>query len=427
MTIKNQITVKILVFVIISSVIMTSAAVFSSCKPELSFGDLALCLEVDKETFAPAGIKDSFETGVEKIYAVIEASGVKAEDVWKFTWKNIDNEEVIADSEGSYSEDDGGYMEGYLSNCVIPAEEEGIIGEPGNYRVDFYHNGQLISSADFVIEVPGLEIIEVALSKEIDDQGKPVEVFNRFYPDDIINASVKLNYKKKDDSISVKWYKGEEELLGEEQFTIEDDYYLEGYVVFVISNDEPWPLGDYNLEVFHNSLLDGSYTFEIVRKEMPDAGFDRNEVYKSEDYKFSISYPDGWNYEEEDIENGLEVVFVPEPDYIDVRMKMRVLEKGYFPGKEEYSDFADNIVQDIIVLSDDVEVSKTESTGDVSDATYSRINYSYPGENENGWDIDLIFINKTGMLYLFLKISDTYYKGFADKAYGNMLDSLLFN
>jgi hypothetical protein len=429
MIIKNQITVKILAVIIISGVIMTSAAVFSSCKPGLSFGDLVVCLEVDMDTFAPQEIGSSFGTGVKKIYAVIEVSGVKAEDVWKFTWKNIDTGEVIADSEGSYSEGDSGYVEGYLSNCIVPGEEEGIIGEPGSYRIDFYHNGQLTSSAGFIIEAPEPEIAGVVLSKEVDDKGKPVEVSGSFYPDDIINASVKLSYKKKDDSISVKWYRDEGELLSEEQFTIEDDYYLEDYVVFAISNDEPWPLGDYNLEVFYNSSLDGNYTFKVVRKEIPDAGFDQNEVYESEDYEFHINYPDGWSYEEGDIETGLEVVFVPEPDYIDVRIKMRVLERGYFPGKEEYSDFADSLVKDLDVeiLDDEEEVLKTESSGEIDDAEYILINYNYPGENGNGWDIDLVFINKNSKLYLFLKISVMFYKEFADKVHGDMLDSLSFD
>jgi hypothetical protein len=427
MKIKNQNAVKTLVIIIIASVLFSFVFLIPSCKPELKFGELVVCLEVDAETFAPVEIGDNFNTGNEKIFAVIDASGVKAEDVWRFIWRNEDTGEVIADSTGSYSESESGYMEGYLSNYIVPGEEGGIIGEPGNYSVDFYHAGQLISSTDFVIEAPELEIIKVALSKEVDDSGKPVEVFNMFYPDDIINASVKLNSKKKDDSISVKWYRGEEELLGEEQFTIDDDYYMEGYIVFMMTNDGPWPLGDYNLEVFHNGSLDSSCSFEIVRKEMSDAGFEQNNIYNSEDYKFSIDYPDGWSYEEEENDTGIEVDFIPDPDYIDVIISMRVLKKGYFPGKEGYSDLADEMVEDIdIVISgnEDMEARKNETTGEIGDITYTRINYSYPGEDEDGWDIDFIFIGGTSRLYLFKKVCGVYYKGFADKIYDSMLESL---
>jgi hypothetical protein len=426
MKIKNQNAVKAIMIIIMASVLFTFIFLIPSCRPELNFGELVVCPEVDTDTLAPLEIRDNFDTGIEKIFAVIDASGVKAEDVWRFIWKNKDTKEVIADSTGSYSENESGYMEGYLSNYIVPGEEGGIIGEPGNYSVDFYHNGQLISSTDFVIEAPELEVIGVTFSKEVDNLGKPVEVFNKFYPDDIIKASIKLNRKKKGDYIGVKWYRGDDELLGEDQFNIKDDYYLENYIVFVVSNDEPWPIGEYRLEVFHNNLLEGSHSFEIVRKEMPDAVYDQNNIYQSEDYKFSIGYPDGWNYEEKDIENGLEVVFVPESDYLDVRIKMKILEKGYFPGKEEYSDFADSIVKDldIEILDNDTEVQKTESSGEIDDTTYSRVNYNYPGESENGWDIDLIFINRNSKLYLFLKISVMYYKGFADKVYGGMLGSL---
>ncbi len=427
MTIKNQVTVKILIFIIISAVMMTSAVVFLSCKPELDFGDLVVCPEVDKDTFAPVEIKDIFETGVEKIYAVIEASGVKAEDVWKFTWENRDTGEVIADSTGSYSENDSGYMEGYLSNCIVPGEEGGIIGEPGNYRVDFYHNGQLISSADFIIEPAELKIIEVILSSEADGLEHPEAAADRFFPDDIINASIKLNCKIKGESIGIKWYRGEDELLGEKQFTIEKDYYLPSYIVFKITNEGPWPIDDYRIEIFHNESLEGNYNFEVVRKEISDAAFNQGNLYRSEEYKFSINFADDWSYEEEENNTGLDVDFTPVLDYVDVIIRMTVLKKGYFPGKEKYSDFADNIVKDIIVLGDDMEVKKTENTGEINDDTYSLINYSYPGEDENGWDIDLIFINKAGMLYLFSKISCTYYKGFADRAYSEMLNSLLFD
>jgi hypothetical protein len=426
MRIKNQNALRTLMIIIVASMVLTFAFLVPSCRPELNFGRLVVCLEVDADTFAPLEIRESFDTGIKKIFAVIDVSGVKAEDVWRFIWKNKDTKGVIADSTGSYSENESGYLEGYVSNYIIPGEEGDIIGEPGNYSVDFYHNGQLISSADFVIEAPELKIIEVILSKEVDDSGKPKEVYDKFYPDDIINASVKLNCKKKDDLISVKWYRGEDELLDEEQFTIEDDYFLENYIVFTISNDEPWPLGDYSLEVSHNDLLEGSYTFEIVRKKMTEAVYERNNIYQSEDYKFSVGYPDGWSYEERDIEEGLEVVFVPEPDYIDVRIKMIVLEKGYFPGKEEYSDFADSIVKDldIEILDNDIEVKKTESSGEIDDVEYTRINYNYPGESESDWDIDLIFINRNSRLYLFLKISAVYYKEFADDVYDSMMESI---
>jgi len=426
MIIKNQITLKVLIPVITATVIMTFTPLVSSCRPELSFGDLVVCREVDADTFTPVEIRDSFGTEVGKIFAVIETSGVKAEDVWRFIWKNRGTEEVIADSTGSYSESESGYMEGYLSSCIVPHEEGGIIGEPGNYRVDFYHNDQLVSSADFIITPEELKIIEVMLSKEVDESGQPVTASDKFIPDDVINISVKLNCRIKDESISVKWYRGTDELLGEKQFIIDEDYYLTSYIVFKITNDERWPIDDYNIEVFHNESLEGNYDFAVVRKEVSDAAFDQGKTYKSEDYKFSIDYPDDWSFKEEESDSGLDADFTPEPDYIDVIVRMRVLKKGYFPGEEEYSDFADDILSDVVNSGNDMEVQKTESTGEINDTAYSLINYSYPGEDENGWDIDLIFINRSGMLYLFLKISGIYYKEFADSAYSSMLESLLF-
>ncbi|MFZ3386354.1 MAG: hypothetical protein WA120_04185 [Candidatus Hydromicrobium sp.] len=252
---------------------------------------------------------------MEKIFATIRVSGTKAEDIWEFTWINVNTGEIIADSTGRYLEEGSGYIEGYLSNYIVPAQEEGIIGEPGNYRV----------------------------------------------------------------------------------------------------------------EVFHNGLLEGEYCFKVVEKEVPDATFSPENIYKNEKYKFSICFPDDWNCGEDESNEGLEVDFIPGYDNINVIIHMRVLKEGYFPSEENYSDFSDQLLNDLVASNDTPEVEKSESTGEIGDVIYRQINYHYPGEDKDGWDVDLIFINRNNMLYLLIKVSDIYYKRFADKVYKNMLDSLSFD
>jgi hypothetical protein len=424
---KNQITRKILAVLITAVFILLFTPLISSCLREPDFGDLTICGEIDMATFAPLEIKNSFDIGVEKIIATIKVSGTRAEDTWRFIWINEDTGDVIADSTNNYSKEGSRYMEGYLSNYIVPGQEGGIIGEPGSYRVNFYHNSQFINSASFIIEYPELEITGVVLSREIDESGQPADTTENFYQDDIIYTLLSLNCKIKDETCGIKWYRGEDELLGEKEFTIEKDYYMPDYIVFTITNDELWPIGSYRIEIFRNGLPDSEYYFEVVEKEVADATFSSGNTYRSEEYKFSILYPDGWDSKEDVGSTGLKTDFIPASSDINVAIHMRVLEEGYFPSEEDYSDFSDEVLSDVIAMGGTGEIKKSESTGKVSDIIYRQINYHYPGEDGDGWDVDLIFINRSSMLYLLINVSDTYYQEFADKVYKKMLYSLSFD
>src|SRR4030065_1253742 len=170
---KNRILLKILAYLLVFVILLLPIFICSSCIHKLSFGELTVCGEIDTITFAPAEIKNSFDIDAAKILAVIEVSGIKAQDSWKFVWTNEDTGEVIAESANKFSEDSRGYIEGYLSYCLTPDDEAGIIGKPGNYRVDFYHNEKLISGADFIIKITAMEITGVILSRDIDESGQP--------------------------------------------------------------------------------------------------------------------------------------------------------------------------------------------------------------------------------------------------------------
>ena len=106
---------------------------------------------------------------------------------------------------------------------------------------------------------------------------------------------------------------------------------------------------------------------------------------------------------------------------------MRVLKEDYAPSEEQYSDFAEKLIRDIADSEEDSEIEKTESTGDTNGVAYRQINYSHPGEDSDGLDISIIFISQDNMLYLFIKVSDIYYRTFADNLIENILESLSFN
>src|SRR3972149_4785685 len=424
---KNYMIKRITVFVIIAVFMLFSIIPISSCARQPEFGDLIICSEIDPVTFSPLDTKNSFDIGIQKIFATIEVSGVRASGIWKFIWINEDSEEVIAQSTDRYSSEGSGYIEGYLSNYVTPSAEAGIIGEPGNYRVEFYHNGSLITSADFVIEYPEMELIDVVLSNEIDEAGQPVSVVESFYPDEIIYTCLKFNGQTKGETVGVRWYRGDDELLGEEEITIEMDYYLPRYIVFEITNDELWPVGDYRIQVFGSSFTDQESHYEITEGEISDATFNSRKMDQDESYGFSLLYPDGWSYEDNESNEGLEINFIPDSDDINVAVRIRVLKEGYIYTEEQYSDFAEELIRDIVDPGEDSEIEKTESTGEVNGVVYTQINYIHPGENNEGLDISIIFINQDNMLYLLIKVSDIYYRTFSDNVIESMLESLSFD
>ncbi len=417
---------RVTVFVIIAVLTLFSIISTSSCIRQQEFGDLIICSEVDPVTFSPLDNKNSFDIGIQKIFAAIKVSGVRASDIWKFIWINEDTEEVIAQSTDRYSSEGSGYIKGYLSNYVTPGKEAGIIGEPGNYRVEFYHNGSLITSADFIIEYPEMKLIDVVLSNEIDEIGQPVSVMESFNPDEIIYTCLKFNSQIKGETAGVRWYRGDDELLGEEEITIEIDYYLPLYIVFKITNYELWPIGDYRIEVFGSSFTVQEYHYEITEGEISEATFNSRKMYQS-DLGFSILYPDGWSYADNEIDEGLEINFTPDSDNINVVIDIRVLKEDYAPSEEQYSDFAEELIRDIGDFSEDSEVEKTESTGETNGVAYRQINYSHPVENIEGLDISIIFIKQDNMLYLLIKVSGIYYRTFANNVLSRMLESLSFD
>ena len=404
-------------------------ALIGSCREELSFGDLIICGEIDEISFAPTGAKESFDIDEDGIFAVIEVKGAMASDEWKFVWINENTGRIVAESFDKYSDNNNTSIEGYLSNCLTPSEEAGIIGEPGSYSVNFYHNGSLISSAFFDVETPVPEVSGVVLSREINDSGQPVDVTKIFYPDDIVYTLVEMDYQIAGETLNIKWYKGEGELLGEKEVKIESNYYLPGFIVFEMVNDGLWPVGDYRTDIYHNGIIEGGYAFEVVREKFPDATFSDNNLYGKEDYRFSINYPDGWTYEDGESDRGLEVNIIPRLEDIDksVEIKILALKESYAPSEEDYSDFSRGLLREVFDDDDGTEIKNGESEEEISGVTGKSINYSYTKEDDSGWDVDFIFIEENGMLYLIIKISDVYYRDFADSLFETMLGTILFD
>jgi hypothetical protein len=274
-----------------------------------------------------------------------------------------------------------------------------------------------------------MKITGVILSRRIDESGQPSDVTKNFYPDDVIYAMVGLNYRIAGEAVGIKWYKSENELIDEEEFNIDKNNYTPGYITFKIANDLLWPIGSYKIEVYHNSVLEDSYYFNIIKKDIPDATFDDNNIYKTEKFNFSISYPDGWDYKEEESDRGLEVIFRPLSlsEDVNATVNINVLRKGYYPSREKYHQFSKRVLEEVINLTDNIEIKTEESTIEINGINYDKISYHYlSSDSDKSWYIDFAFIEKNDLLYLPVKISDVYYRDFSDRLFNFMLQSMSF-
>lgn len=404
-------------------------SIISSCAPEIIFGELIICEEIDSVTFAPLAVKDDFKIDAEKIYVAIEVTGVRGDDTWRFTWTNIETGEVLADAANLYSSDNKDYVQGYLSNYIIPGSSGSIIGEPGSYRVDFYHNSILEGSSEFTIEAPEAGILDVVLTGEVDDSSEPSGPKETFYPEDRIFIAVKLNYRLIGDELSIKWYDGEEMLLGESRNIIEEDIFTPGYIAFeaINANELPWPYDNYKVEVYHRDKIFESYNYEVIPEPIPEHAFQEENIYKNTDIGFSIIFPDNWKVEESEDEAGLKINFIPLDEEMNVAMDILVYNDKYYPPKDEYSDFADEEIIESITSADPEKLVKTESDVSLDNITYKEIEFLNNEDGENGVNITMSFIENDKKLFLFIKVSDLLYMEFAEKVYVDMLESLSFD
>jgi hypothetical protein len=415
-----------IVLVLACSIILSFQVV--SCAPEQEFGELIICSEVDSNSFEPADVCDNFNIEVDEIFAAVEVSGVNAEDKWRFTWKNLNTGEVIADSTNIYSSETTGYIEGFFSNKLVPSGNGKIIAEPGDYLVDFYHNGELKATGEFKINRPSVEIIEVTLSKEIDEQGNPVEDNTEFFQRDTIFAAVKVSYKMEGEQFGIKWFKNEDELLEEENFIVDENLYVPGYIVFQLINEDgkALPIDTYRVEILHAGEIAGEHYFDIVPEEFSLDLFSDGSKYINNDYFLEFDYPNNWSFTEEEIESGLKVQFVPEETERNIIVNIWALDKKYSPEEDDYIDFADNLLDQEEVPEGENGIERTDGHKVIGDIELFEIEYWNNEEGDRAWYITFNFLKNDDMLYLFMKLSGLDYLDYTKKILDQMIGSLKF-
>jgi len=420
---------KIVLFFLTLLFILSTVPLVSSCVPELTFGDLLFCESIGSETGEPIDPKDEFDIDAEKIYAVIKVSGVRGEDNYRFALKNKDTRETIQDITEQYSRKEKGFLEMYVYLESEDLQEDQIILEPGEYTVEFYHKGELIEDSEFKINKPEAQILEVALASEINEKYEPVNPTDVFGTTDSFYACIKLDYHLAGDNLTAKWYFGEDQLIDEVSLDLEN-YYLPGYNTFKIPGDasNPWPAGEYKVEIYFNGALYGTYDFEVkgggTAEDSGAVTFNDSNVYMSEDYGFSIGYPDSWIYEENaEAGEGIFVTFSPTQN-VPIIIIVSMLKEGIFD-PDMLGEQADEVVKEMASGSDFDRTKVSEDGGVLFGYPYEEFVYTYIDDGIE-YQIDYTIILKDEDLFMFIGMSSSDYADTALNVFVGSLSSVNF-
>jgi len=156
--------------------------------PEFNASNLTVCDSIDVDTFLPLSSKNEFEMGFKEIYATVSLDGITGDDLIGFKWIREDTGEEVYD----YTYDRAikvGYFSGNVYfPLVIHAEEDfmdyPIFNQPGNYRVELYHNKKLVDSAPFEVSTPEAVFSKQVIFDTFDaEKATPLNTREKFMPE----------------------------------------------------------------------------------------------------------------------------------------------------------------------------------------------------------------------------------------------------
>jgi len=385
----------------------------TSCAPELSFGDLVICEDINQDTFEPVNAKNEFDIKAKNICACIEYFGAKGGDSYRFNWINTDTGEDALDKTGEYAEGESGYFDGcaYSSSSLTG---EGVNIPPGNYKVDFYHNGEVVKTANFIVKKPEVKISEVSLANQVGEDFAPTNKTQQFGPTEIIYACIRINYFILGNSLKAKWYDNNGNLIVETVADMDEDLYEPMWADFTFEGEDGYLLpGGYNVEIYLNDNLYGTYDFEVTN------------TYSNDKYGVLFAVPDNWTYTEIDDADGLEVnLIAPSEDLLVAFLFMVSSTDDYLP-KDQLPEFVDEMNSGIAIDNnwELIDMMEEELVSN-NDVPYSNFVYIYNDTDNNEWATATAFFENNNRLYvLFTTIRSDYYD-IGQPMYYGIIDSL---
>jgi hypothetical protein len=272
--------------------------------PEFSASELTVTDSIDQVTFAPMGSKNEFETGFREIYATVNVEGVKGADNLAFKWINEDTGEEIFDYTYEWNIEDAYYSGNIYFPVRIPETEDPdnykLFGLPGKYRVEFFHNGNLVDSKPFEVKAPEASFQEQVIFDTFNaNTAEPLYTKEEFGPEsDQLLSGVRMSGRAgREDSFQFVLKDASGQVLKENQARIQDitdqDYLDDLYLYFYISgphSDRELELmpGNYVVEFYHNNTLERKTPFEVTS---PTLGFGNLIIAKEVDSEYAPVEP----------------------------------------------------------------------------------------------------------------------------------------
>jgi hypothetical protein len=429
---------KIIILILAIIISMALIPISSSCSLlQLTFENLVISSSVEKDTLKPLDEKTEFEASAENIYATIKFSNAKGEDNYRFKWTNLDTGEIVSDAEGQYAKDmKGKYVEGTVFARISSQDFKLKIIPPGDYKVDYYHKGEVIKTTTFKVTKPQPKIIEVSLANQLDKNSAPVGKTQKFNSNEKIYACVKFDIQTIGTNVNAKWKSSTDELIFDNgNYPIPADYYSPSYISFeLLEPPRPLPAGNYKVEIYLNDNLYGSFDFEVIAEtaETVEAvvTFDQGNTFTEAQskYFFTMKYPDNWEYTWTDDSTGTNVSFNSLNKNETFGTFMSIINEGSGIKESDYKALADQIAQGLIK-----EMQQSKDTV-ISDGTLldgspfqQYIYYFTDNSSSNKGDFAIIIdlIPKFGKLYIWIGMAPEIFYTQLDAAFLGGLESLV--
>jgi len=419
---------KIMTVALITIFCISLIPISSACTPKLTFENIVISSIIEKDTYKPLDTKTEFEVTDQHIYATVKYSNTKGGDNWRFKWTNLGIGETALDKGDQYNKDQKeNYFEGIIESEIYPQDESSII-PPGDYKVEFYNNGELIKTATFKVNKPQVKISEVSLANKVDQNNAPVTTTQEFKSNETVYACVKVDYQIIGNTLKAQWKSSTGELLSETKTDLTVDYYSPSYVTFSFQWETGViPAGNYKVEIYLNDNLYGSFDFEVTGEVAEVAVmFDRGNKYSSTDFGFTIAIPDNWTYEESKTAEEVDLSIAPSSQNLPVGLQF--IATNSLGDYSSYEKFADDSSAIAAEQQSWTFFEKSKSDAVLENGTPCKeYYYGYTDNDDNNWLMGYCFAENKDKIYWLFFVTDESNSDIATAVYIGMLNSLTFN
>jgi len=203
-------------------------------------------------------------------------------------------------------------------------------------------------------------------------------------------------------------------LIVETVADMDEDLYEPMWADFTFEGEDGYLLpGGYNVEIYLNDNLYGTYDFEVTN------------TYSNDKYGVLFAVPDNWTYTEIDDADGLEVnLIAPSEDLLVAFLFMVSSTDDYLP-KDQLPEFVDEMNSGIAIDNnwELIDMMEEELVSN-NDVPYSNFVYIYNDTDNNEWATATAFFENNNRLYvLFTTIRSDYYD-IGQPMYYGIIDSL---